>query len=305
MRQGSGRNGWGILGAMLVALTLVLAPLGGADAKMGSGSSSGGYSRPPSSSSTPSYRPPISTPAPSSSPPSSGGYTRPSGGAPASTTTVPRSAGDQAVSRQASGSALANYRASQEQQRFRTTAAAAPPSGLYSQAPRFNSYDSYYDARSRYYGGFGWSPPIYIYQSRPSFGMFDALFLWWMLDTATRNDHAQWFYNHNNDPGYAEWRREADRMAADNAELRAKLDRLDADLKQRQGQPVDPNFLPADVKPELALAAENAVAEGAPTTAPTPPPAESGGGSKWKLGLGILLLAGVVAVFVLRRNKTA
>ena len=108
----------------------------------------------------------------------------------------------------------------------------------------------YYETRDRYYRDSGWQPPVYVYQSSSSFGAWDALLLWSILD---RND-GRFAYHHASDPGYIAWRREADRLAQDNAELKAKLAKLDESAKAQQG-PKDPKFLPDGVKPEIALAA--------------------------------------------------
>jgi TRAP-type uncharacterized transport system substrate-binding protein len=86
-----------------------------------------------------------------------------------------------------------------------------------------------------------------IYQSSPSFGAFDALFLWSMLD----NPH--YGYHHYNDPAYQEWRREADRLAADNADLRKQLEELDRGISLQSGER-NPNFLPEGVEWDVIYA---------------------------------------------------
>lgn len=113
--------------------------------------------------------------------------------------------------------------------------------------------DSY--ERSRYYSNRDWRAPGYIYNSRPSFGMWDSLCLWMMLDNLTSPGHAQTFYNHQNDPGMQEWRAEADKLAETNAELRAKLNELDSTTASMTG-PIDPSYLPASIPVGIALAPE-------------------------------------------------
>jgi hypothetical protein len=253
------------LAALLALLVLILLPL---SAVMAATSSSRGYSAPPASSSKGSTAPPASaaprtSPTVPDAPRSSGGYALPgaSSGAPTTAARVPQSAGDAALARQGSGTALKNYTAQREQAKFAAAPSpAAPPSSAFAPyAGRFSSYDAYYANRSAYYGGWGWATPPYAYYSRPSFGMWDALFLWFMLDTVSNATHAAWFHNHADDPGYQQWRQEANRLAADNADLRAKLDALDAKQKEMAGQPRDPAYMPADTKPDIALASENAV----------------------------------------------
>ncbi|WP_027721584.1 TAXI family TRAP transporter solute-binding subunit [Maridesulfovibrio zosterae] len=116
-------------------------------------------------------------------------------------------------------------------------------------------YDNDASARSRYYSSSGWRAPGYIYNSRPSFGMWDSMCLWMMLSNLSRPGYSQTFYNHQNDVGIQEWRREADELARTNAELREKLNELDAATAGMNG-PIDPSFLPEGIPASIALAPE-------------------------------------------------
>ncbi len=313
-----------------------------AEARSGS---SGGYSRPSSGGySRPSRTPSFST-GPSTSrvpsagssggyarPPSSGGYARPqtspSYGFPG-TASPSQSGGDLSVSRRSSGEALDRYRAQQE--RERTPPVTAPPPST-AQRPQSGSGSGWgwnwgggssggWGQRrsgyppAGYPGGYapggwygGWNPPGWAYRSAPRFGIWDGLFLWFLLDNLTRPGYADWFHNHQNDPGYQQWRAEADRRAQDDADLKRRLDELDGRLRTQQDQPRDPNYLPPDVPKEVAqgdaTAEVNANADRAPSDQSPEP---SGGG----FGMGALLVvvllggAGVVAVMVLRRRSAA
>ena len=75
-----------------------------------------------------------------------------------------------------------------------------------------------------------------------------------MLDNLTRPGYADFFHHQQNDPGYQQWRAEADRLAANNADLRTKLSALDARLASEKDQPRDPNYLPPDTPREVAVA---------------------------------------------------
>lgn len=268
----------GLLGALLVlqpvtnalgpvalgsAALTVLAP-SDADAKS---RSSGGYSRPSASSSFSAPR------TPSVGSPSSGGYARPS--AAPSTAAPSSSAGDRAMSRQSSGGALNSYRQQQNDQR---TPSAAPSS---SGSPSSSSGFGYTlpPARQSYYGGWGWSPSPYMYAAPRSFGVWDAMFMWFMLDTLTRPSHAAFFHDNQNDPGYQQWRAEADRQAKDNAELRAKLDQLDQQLAAQKGQPREPGKIPADVPADVVKAEV---------------PSSSSGGIGWFGWIAIIVGIGVL-----------
>lgn len=281
---------------LMMSAFLVLNPAA-ADAKASASSaprSSNGYSRP--------APPPVAAPAPAapSAPSGSGtssrGYALPGqSAAPAPAAPRTQSGSDAALSRQSSGSALKNYSAQQERAAYaRSNPPVAPVAPAFrGYAGHYSSYDSWYSSRSSWYGGMGWGPPGYAYRSYSSFGMWDALFLWFMLDSVSNASHAAWFYNHQQDPGYQDWRREADRLSADDAELKQKLANLDARTQTLEGQPRDPNYMPPDAKPDLALASEHAVQ--------APPP--SSGHPVLYFLLGMLVLGGGLMLF--RRSRFA
>jgi hypothetical protein len=276
-------------GSLTAAATaLVLATPSAAEAR--AGRSSGGYSRPSTGYARPSApvsrTPSVGIPAPRA--PSSGGYSRPS--SPSFDGSVRRpSVGDLDISRRNAGEALREYRQQQERQRAPTPPTTAPaptvpsvPSGGGFRVPRYGP-SAGWGSRPDWYWERGWSIPPYAY-ARPSFGLWNGVFLWFLLDTLTRPGHADWFYNHQNDPGYQQWRAEADRLARDNAELRAKLDQLDRDLaqKQEQGEPRNPDYLPPDTPPEVAAAP------------PAQPAAPESGGAGGALLIVVVIGGGVL-----------
>lgn len=61
--------------------------------------------------------------------------------------------------------------------------------GVYKKAPKYGRYDYNRNKtqRTSYYKGRNWSTPGYAYNSSPSFGMWDAMFMWWMLDSMQSN----------------------------------------------------------------------------------------------------------------------
>lgn len=278
---------------LMMSAFLVLNP-SAADAKASSSSSShssNGYSRPSSPSPAP------AAPSAPSSGTSSKGYALPGQSTAAPGVAAPRaqSGSDAALSRQSSGGALKNYSAQQERAAYaRSNPPVAPVAPAFrGYAGHYSSYDGWYSSRSAWYGGMGWGPPGYAYRSYSSFGMWDALFLWFMLDSVSNASHAAWFYNHSQDQGYQDWRREADRLSADDAELKAKLAALDERTQTLEGQPRDPTYMPPDAKPDLALASEHAVAAPAPGT----------GHPVLYFLLGMLVLGGGLMLF--RRSRLA
>ncbi len=226
-------------------------------APSGSMGSSGGYAKPA-----------LAAPPPPATGGSSGGGLPPGSGTPPgpSAAKPPTGGFDRGAERQLATQSLNRYKA--EQARFN-----APPQGTltgasdYARSPLYTSnaghyrnYDQAYAARDIYRNSHPWTPPAYAYHSAPSFGMWDALFWWMVLDKITEPSHAAAAYNNANDPGFQAWRQEANRQAVDNAELKAKLDAMDAKLASMQGQPRKPGTLPDGVPAAVALAPEVAVA---------------------------------------------
>jgi len=222
--------------------------------------SSGGYAKPGAAAASPSVQ------APAAGVTSSGGYAKPGAAAmaPAASSAAasrPAASGfDRGAERQLSSQSYNRYRS--EQDRFKapaqgtlTGASDYAHNPLYgANAGRYRSYDQAYAERDMWRGSHPWMAPPYAYRSAPSFGMWDALFLWMVLDHINEPAHAAVAYNNANDPGFQAWRAEANRMAADDAELKAKLEVMDAKLTAMQGQPRQPGTLPPDVPASVALA---------------------------------------------------
>jgi len=107
------------------------------------------------------------------------------------------------------------------------------------------------DRRSTYYNSY--TPHSYAYNSSPSFGMWDSIALWYMLDNiGNRNQYAM-MYNHQNDPGFQEWRREANRLSADNAELKAQLAMMDKNVSSMKGTPINESYVPEGMDADILL----------------------------------------------------
>lgn len=174
---------------------------------------------------------------------------------------VKRSAMSSRISQDASKRALSSHKT--QQSKFAKTSDTATNTSAYKNNGLYNRasdsrvpYGRYYDQRDRYYSGMGWRTPGYAYMSYPSFGMWDALIWWSILDNLSDRNRYSMAHHHASDPGYKEWRSEADRLAGENAELKTKLGELDRQVATLSGTPVDPNYLPEGVDPSVALAAE-------------------------------------------------
>lgn len=190
----------------MVAVTLAIAgeplfvPIP-AEARAGG---SGGYSRP-------SIRTPSVTPG--------GGYRRPAlGGGGFSGS---RSGADLGMSGRGSAEALQRYRSQTDREQWNAPSRTPP---LRPEASRSRS----------------WTPPPYASGSPRSFGALDAMALWFMLDTLSRPSSNAFFHQHQDDPGYRQWRQEAERRAEDDPELRSKLGALDRQLAEPAPPPSPP-----------------------------------------------------------------
>lgn len=157
------------------------------------------------------------------------------------------------------------YKQQRQQFKPRTVATRTSASSTYSYNKRspivnktviINNRSTYHKRRGRYYSD--WDSPTYVYNSYPSFGMWDSMALWFMLDSINDANQMQMYYHHMNTPGMQEWRTEADRMARDNAELRAKLDKLDREQQRLAATGISRNeaYVPDGIDPDLLLAAE-------------------------------------------------
>jgi hypothetical protein len=80
-----------------------------------------------------------------------------------------------------------------------------------------------------------------------------AVALWAALNSLSSPASAVYFHNYQYDPGYVQWRREADREAGHNPAVAAKLDQLDTQLAQMESQPRNPSA-EAPVRPSPAPA---------------------------------------------------
>ena len=174
-------------------------PGGGFSAGFGGGGYSGGYARRPLVSGGYGY--------PSSS--SFGGFGGAFGG------------GDVAISRRNSSQALRDYRASQEPQHY--SSIRRPSSGWddsgWSTAPLGRR-----PLPSGGWGG-GYAPGYPV--STPRFGVWDAVLAWSLLNSLSRPQAVNYFQDYRNDPGYAQWRADADRKAQSDPAMAQKLAELD------------------------------------------------------------------------------
>ena len=217
----------------------------------------------------------------------SGGYGRPTASMPSrsgSSWSLPRSASDQALARQSSREALETFR-QRSQPEVYSRRPSVGSSGPWDGPRRRDPVWETRAAREDWYGRSGWSPPSSAGRTLPQFGMWDAMFVWYLLNTLSQPGHADFFHHHATDPGYTAWRAEADRLAAADPSVRQKLAELDTRVAAMQEKPRSTDYLPPDTPPTIALAADREADD-----------------SGWGLGFILfLVLVGVVVWFAWRR----
>lgn len=84
-------------------------------------------------------------------------------------------------------------------------------------------------------------------QGPSRFGLWDAALLWFLADTLSRPGHLNFFHDNAADPGLQAWRAEADKAAATDAGLQARLAVLDDGLGKLAPTARQPGRLPEDV----------------------------------------------------------
>jgi hypothetical protein len=111
------------------------------------------------------------------------------------------------------------------------------------------------------------SPQPGIFGAGRSFGVWDGLFLWFLLDNLTRAGSVDFFRNHRDDPAIREFRAEAERQARDKPiSARGSTSSTGSSARQPDA-PANPDYLPPGVPPEVAIAPRDDVRT--PTTGAT------------------------------------
>jgi hypothetical protein len=224
------------------------------------------------------------------------GKSAPAGAQPAKTTPLQQQM-NRSFSKQESAKAYEEYKGQQGKFQKTSTGAYNPSahetSTIHSIQSRvtYTAGTDYYARRTVFYSSYGWSPPVYVYHSYNTFGIWDAMMLWFMLDHIYEAQYAAMYYNHRDDPGMQQFRNEVQRLSAENADLKAKLAKMDESSKalEQQGVKKDPSYIPDDAA-SIALAADIAT-KGAPKS----------GGFPWMWVIVIGVLALVVFYFMRRR----
>ena len=183
------------------------------------------------------------------------------------------------MSRGGSSEALRDYRASQRPPpAYAPPRPSSPPVATNRGWEPGGGWGATMPRRVPSWGG-GWN----TVSPRRSFGtgVVTGVALWAALNALTSSpSQAEYFYTHRNDPAYSEWRQDADRAAARDPEVAAKLTELDRRMAQLEAQPGSTG--------------------GGPTVGREPARDPEGGFSLWGI---ILVIGGVVVLFWLWRRR--
>jgi hypothetical protein len=116
---------------------------------------------------------------------------------------------------------------------------------------------SYYYRRNVFYDTYGWRTPVYVYRMYPRYGLWDAVFLAFALDHIAEEQYALMLYHHQRDEEIQQWMDDTDRLAAENDELRTKMENMKLEMARLRdsGVQVDASYVPPDAE-DVALSPE-------------------------------------------------
>jgi hypothetical protein len=116
---------------------------------------------------------------------------------------------------------------------------------------------TYHYRRTVFYDAYSWRAPVYVYRMYPRYGLWDAVFLAFALDHLAEEQYALMLYHHQHDAEIQQWLEDSDRLAADNDDLRAKLENMKLEMArlEESGVVIDPSYVPIDAR-DVALSPE-------------------------------------------------
>ncbi len=162
------------------------------------------------------------------------------------------------ISQQKQADAFKRYKS--EQQKFsRTPSTVGDLNGLKKKSPLYsqvagksNKRSDYWERRDKHYGS--WKAPAHVYKGKSRYGLFDGLFLGFMLGSILTPDFSAFAYHHEDDPGMQEWLGDMEVLAQNDAELRQQLDILNTQVEKMRGAEKDPGYLPEGLSADIVMA---------------------------------------------------
>jgi hypothetical protein len=166
----------------------------------------------------------------------------------------------ESISKEQSRKAMADYNAQQAKFKYSGSPVKISTESQRAVTNRVTVNNYHYDSGAyayrsgAFYGGYGWAPPAYGYGFYPSYGLWNTVALWFMLDHIHDQAYSMMYYSHRNDVDMQTWRNQVEHEADNNAELKAKLTAMDQRMQamEKQGVKQDPGYVPPEMK-EVAL----------------------------------------------------
>lgn len=117
-----------------------------------------------------------------------------------------------------------------------------------------SSYNTYTSRKNDFY--YRYSPPSYYNPSAfaPNYGRWDGFFLGYMVSDAM-SDLGRFLHHNSSDPGVSEWKKSLEREAQNNAELKAKLDKANAQIAEleKSNTSKQAGYIPVNVDKDIAF----------------------------------------------------
>lgn len=182
----------------------------------------------------------------------------------AASSTTRESAGDRAINRQNSANALDAYRTSTARpssaklgatpnaETSSNRPAGRTPSVGQAQKQDYNyGYNQNSIGTGRGFGNTSTEKNYGVPRTNQFIPQINPALLWFLFSSLNRPDYVNVFHNNTEDPGYQEWRQEAERRAQTDPAVGEKLKALDTKLASMADQPRVPGQIPSDVPSNL------------------------------------------------------
>ena len=105
-------------------------------------------------------------------------------------------------------------------------------------------------AKKEFFDKTNWTPPKIATYSYQNFGLWDAAFLWYLLDNYDNKEYALFFHQHRNDPGIELFKKEVRRFSNITPKYRNFLYRIE---QKTFLEDPDSDYLPTSINPLIAF----------------------------------------------------
>ena len=126
----------------------------------------------------------------------------------------------------------------------------------YNTDPSYNrirvvNHHTYASNRNRYYSNNSYRPGVWVSSSRyQNYGVWDSAFMWNMSANINSPRYANTYYHNRNTASYRQWRKEANLLARENAELQGQLNAMDLKISSMSGE-IKPGYIDKEIPQEV------------------------------------------------------